>query len=196
MKRLYVIMFIITLLTPFNLLYAGNEYGSYEGNLITEVLPDGRNLRVIKPLTYIDPKHEKWLVPAGEVTDGASVPRFFWVIFPPFTGKYRIAAVIHDRYCRTRSRPWRNVHRMFYNAMLAAGVDFVSAKTMYGAVYSFGPRWSMGGKRAPKRSQLNDEQQKAAFYELKRWIEEKNPSTTEIERHVNRKQLRQLGLNR
>lgn len=35
------------------------------------------------------------VVPSGYVTDGASVPRFFWSLFPPF-GRYVEAAVVHD----------------------------------------------------------------------------------------------------
>lgn len=34
-------------------------------------------------------------VPAGFVTDFASIPRAFWVVLPP-TGKYGKAAVVHD----------------------------------------------------------------------------------------------------
>ena len=83
---------------------------------------------------------------------------------------------------------------MFYDAMLAAGVDSVSANTMYGAVYSFGPRWSMtGSKRAPKRPALSDAEQATAFRGLQSWIEKTKPTPEQIERHVNRTRLRQLG---
>lgn len=36
--------------------------------------------------------------PAGLVTDFASIPRWFWPVFPP-TGHYQHAAVAHDRLC-------------------------------------------------------------------------------------------------
>ena len=38
-----------------------------------------------------------FLTPAGMLTDGASIPRFFWrLIGSPFTGPYRRAAIFHD----------------------------------------------------------------------------------------------------
>src|SRR5690606_6494125 len=58
-----------------------------------------------------------------------------------FEGPYRNASVIHDVACDQKQRPWRDVHRAFYTAMLAAQVDPIKAKIMYGAVYQFGPRW-------------------------------------------------------
>jgi hypothetical protein len=35
-------------------------------------------------------------VPPGFVTDGASVPRPLWWLYPPFEGDYDAAAVLHD----------------------------------------------------------------------------------------------------
>ena len=36
---------------------------------------------------------------AGMITDGASVPRMFWRLIPPFRSHYLAAAMIHDHYC-------------------------------------------------------------------------------------------------
>lgn len=36
------------------------------------------------------------VVPVGFVTDGASVPRILWNLYPPFDGDYDAAAVLHD----------------------------------------------------------------------------------------------------
>ena len=42
---------------------------------------------------------QQWVtVPAGYLTDGASVPRFFWSFIPPW-GAYGQAAVVHDLLC-------------------------------------------------------------------------------------------------
>lgn len=38
------------------------------------------------------------IVPAGYLTDGASVPRMLWSLIPPW-GKYGQAAVLHDYLC-------------------------------------------------------------------------------------------------
>lgn len=44
---------------------------------------------------------EQWVyIPAGMLTDLASIPRLVWNILPP-TGKYGAAAIVHDRLCNT-----------------------------------------------------------------------------------------------
>jgi hypothetical protein len=74
----------------------------------------GRNVQLEHPFGYIDPKGLVWDVPAGTETDGASIPRVLWVTHPPFTGKYRAAAVVDDYYCQTKARGWRETHEVFY----------------------------------------------------------------------------------
>lgn len=42
---------------------------------------------------------QQWVtIPAGYLTDGASVPRIFWSMIPPW-GAYGQAAVVHDLLC-------------------------------------------------------------------------------------------------
>ena len=41
-------------------------------------------------------EYDKWVVPDGYITDGASVPRVFWSVFPPNRPEYLSAAVLHD----------------------------------------------------------------------------------------------------
>ncbi len=44
---------------------------------------------------------EQWVyIPAGMLTDMASIPRIVWNILPP-TGKYGAAAIVHDKLCNT-----------------------------------------------------------------------------------------------
>lgn len=103
---------------------------------------DGRSMRVLKPFAFIDKSTVRWSVPSGTETDGASIPKQFWTIMGgPFEGSYRDAAVVHDRYCDTRTRRWEDTHAMFYDAMLASGVGSTRAWLMYKAVERFGPRW-------------------------------------------------------
>ena len=52
-----------------------------------------------------------------------------------------------DVACVERSRPWRDVHRMFYEACRCGGVAAVTAKMMYYAVFHFGPRWRVEERR-------------------------------------------------
>ena len=99
-------------------------------------------MRLTEPFGYIDPDGEQWDVPVGAVVDGASIPQVFWsFIGGPFEGKYRDASVVHDYYCDRKDRPWRRVHRVFYDAMIELGVEEALGKLMYYAVYFFGPRW-------------------------------------------------------
>lgn len=119
-----------------------SSFGRYLGELILKPDDDGRRMHLVEPYGFEDPAQKKWAVPARAVVDGASIPRPLWsIIGGPFTGKYRNASVIHDYYCDVRTEPWREVHRVFYNAMRASGVSEKRAKLMYGGVYFAGPRW-------------------------------------------------------
>jgi len=182
MRRAKIIAAFTCLIVLAGQSFTEEHWGRFKGEVIAKFLSDGRNMRLEQPFGYVDPHGRAWDVPAGMTTDGASVPRFFWMLFPPFTGKYRSAAVIHDYYCQTRSRDWRDTHEVFYNAMRAAGVDETTAKAMYAAVYTFGPRWGIGARpRGPGADKYRtDEQQQAFFHDLQEWIQRENPSLTEI----------------
>lgn len=57
--------------------------------------------RVITPFKYYlgNKYSEQWVtVPAGYLTDGASVPQLLWNLLPPW-GSYGQAAVVHDLLC-------------------------------------------------------------------------------------------------
>lgn len=51
---------------------------------------------------YLGEKYtDQWVfIPAGMLTDLASIPRIVWNILPP-SGKYGPAAIVHDRLCNT-----------------------------------------------------------------------------------------------
>jgi hypothetical protein len=117
-------------------------WGRFEGDVVARWGADGREMTLVEPFAYIDPRQARWEAAAGRVVDGASIPRAFWsVIGGPFVGEFRNASVVHDTACEDRDRPWRAVHRMFYEACRCGGVGAVKAKTMYYAVFHFGPRW-------------------------------------------------------
>ena len=105
------------------------------------------------------------------------MPSALWALYPPFTGNYRSAAVIHDFYCDNKERSWQDTHMVFYFAMRAAHVDEKTAKIMYVAVYLFGPRWGPGtgpGQRsAPVKA--TPEQQEQLVKELQGLVEKDNP---------------------
>lgn len=74
------------------------------------------------------------IVPAGFVTDLASIPRLFRPLIPQ-NGKHRLAAIVHDYLCRE----WNAAHRpladrIFLEAMELLGVRWWRRKAMYYAV--------------------------------------------------------------
>jgi len=167
------------------------DLGRFKGEPVVVMLADGRNMRLVQSFAYVDSKGRAWEVPAGAETDGASIPRALWLTHPPFTGKYRSAAVIHDYYCQKKVRPWRDTHQVFYDAMRTAGVPETSAKVMYGAVYNFGPRWGVGVlHRGPGAKQYPTvDKQAEAIRDLEAWINRDNPSPEEITKALDKGQV-------
>ena len=160
---------------------ANAQASRFIGTFVVTPLPDGRKIKLVQPLTYVDGQGGEWPVPAGFVSDGATVPRFAWSFFPPLSGKYRIAAVVHDYYCQQRNRPWLQVHRVFFDAMRTSGVDIVTAKIMYAAVVSFGPRWDKDGNRTRAAgTQLSQTEQKQRLQLLSEWIKISSPELEEV----------------
>ena len=74
-------------------------------------------------------------VPAGFVSDGASVPQIFWSIFPPF-GKYLEAAVVHDyiyeELCHKFTK--EKADRVFKELLKVLRISSVKRNTMYQCV--------------------------------------------------------------
>lgn len=168
--------------------------GKFTGRVAVEWLtgetPE-RNMKLLEPFTFTDVTGKRWHVPAGTVVNGASIPRAFWsLVGSPFTGNYRRASVVHDHYCGTKDEPWRAVHKMFYNAMVAGGVDALEAKLLYSAVYGGGPRWETivtknleGGEQRiviPRSATISDQ----ALLDTVSWIRATDPSLEEVEKQL------------
>ncbi len=114
--------------------------------------PDGRFVtgdprpvfRLSAPFGFKDPAGRVWPVPKGEEVDGASIPKLFWsFIGGPFEGNYLYASVVHDFYCRVKTRSTDDTHKTFYYGMRAKGVPEPQAMKMYSAVATFGPKWRL-----------------------------------------------------
>lgn len=76
-------------------------------------------------------------VPEGFLTDFASVPRPFWILFPP-DGQYTQAAVLHDFLYSTQLRPRKEADNIFLEAMEVLGVPLIKRRIMWRAVRMFG----------------------------------------------------------
>lgn len=130
-------------------LESAGDWGRFEGELVVRALDDGRRLELLQDYGFVRPDGSRWPAPAGIIVDGASIPQAFWsLVGGPFSGRYRNASVVHDHYCDTRTRPWRETHRVFLEGMRAMGVPAAKAKVMFYAVQRFGPRWPEPGEAA------------------------------------------------
>lgn len=92
------------------------------------------------PIVFCDHNSNWWIVPRGFSTDGQSVPRPLWVIVGhPLETESLRAACLHDRYYKKPDGRKRDqIDRMFYEALIADGVNFAEAKAKYRAVRWFG----------------------------------------------------------
>ena len=74
-------------------------------------------------------------VPPGFVTDGATVPRPLWWLFPP-VGRYFLAAALHD-YLLDSGVHWRTANRFFKLGLQEQGVAGWVVFTMFWAVQAY-----------------------------------------------------------
>lgn len=90
--------------------------------------------RLLAEFEYYEDDGTIHTVPAGYVTDFASVPRVFWAIAPPL-GPYAKAAVVHDWYCEHPEILGRaKTDKMFYDGMRILNVSPRLAFSMWAAV--------------------------------------------------------------
>ncbi|EBL9832047.1 phage tail protein [Salmonella enterica] len=97
------------------------------------------NWRVHEPFAFYlsDDESDVISVPAGFVTDLATVPRIFWVLLPP-DGKYAKAAIIHDYLYDNALRTKKEADKIFLDGMAVLGVPKWKRIIMYWAVRLFG----------------------------------------------------------
>jgi hypothetical protein len=120
--------------------------------------------RVLKPFRFYvgSPDSGEWVnVPAGYLTDGASVPQVLWSLIPPW-GAYGQAAVVHDILCEyltlTKDGAPQKITRakadtVLLDAMAALGVPLRKRTAIYLAVeaYRIGARAELPTCTAIKR---------------------------------------------
>lgn len=69
--------------------------GEFLTPLVTKHIGAQRKL-LVQQLVYRDRRGRIWIVPAFFESDGASVPRILWPIYPPFGEAYEPATWLHD----------------------------------------------------------------------------------------------------
>lgn len=93
------------------------------------------NWRVYEPFAFY--LSDIISVPAGFITDLATVPRIFWILLPP-DGKYAKAAIIHDYMYDNALRTKKEADLIFLDGMTVLGVPRWKRTIMYYAVRLFG----------------------------------------------------------
>ena len=100
-----------------------------------DFIPSSDNIQLTAPLAYSCPRTtQTYIVPAGFISDGASIPRVLWpLIGRPFDHRWRKEAVLHDFFYRA---PVDIVDRktadlMFYDSLRANGLRRSKAQAMY-----------------------------------------------------------------
>lgn len=145
-----------------------SEFVQFSGPLNTEYAYDESDAlgsdywRVTKTFRYyiggLD--SQRWVtVPAGYLTDGASVPRIFWNIIPPW-GRYGAATTVHDILCEyleiydhgeIKKITRAEADAILKEAMIVLGVKKQDVDRIYNAVCLYrivsGVNKPMGSKR-------------------------------------------------
>lgn len=113
---------------------------SFTDPLKVTPMPDGRTWKLLEEFDYhigAETSPDVIHVPAGFVTDFASVPFIFWAIFPSW-GKYGKAAIIHDFLYQSKIRTRLEADAIFVEAMGVLGVSKWRQFLMYWGVRCFG----------------------------------------------------------
>lgn len=100
---------------------------------ILSVCDESGKWMLVRPLYYRSAAGELIVIPAGFLTDLASIPRaFHWLI--PVNGKHRAPAILHDYLFVVQDRSRADVDALFLEAMADAGVRWTQRTAMYAAV--------------------------------------------------------------
>ena len=106
-------------------------------------MPDGKRFSLVTEMSVAD-----WgvRVPAGFITDLASVPWFARSIVPRW-GRFGAAAIVHDWYYKDQHVERDYADLVFYQMMAEDGVWWWRRQVIYAAVRLFGwAAWNSNGR--------------------------------------------------
>ena len=95
-------------------------------DVILQPLRDHR-FKLVAPVRFRDVE-----VPKGYTTDGASVPRIFWWLFPPNRTDYLPCAIVHDYLCDLGR--YKEADEKFRECLKELGVGKFTRRVLYYAV--------------------------------------------------------------
>lgn len=115
---------------------AAAPLGGFSGEVVVKpILPEGTLWTLVAPFSYRATR-DTFTVPAGFITDFASVPRVFVWLLPRY-GRWTQAAILHDYLCdlaRTGRIRKIDADDIFNRAMRELGVPFLRRWVMWAAV--------------------------------------------------------------
>lgn len=119
------------------------SYGWFTGSLKLLMLDDGRNAQVLEIMLFTQCNGRIWPIYPGNIINGSNIPSsvWSWIKKTPYVGRHRLASAFHDAQCVGRTDSPEVVHRMFYDACMAAGEDKEIAQILYQSVSLYGPWW-------------------------------------------------------
>ncbi|TXT37760.1 MAG: hypothetical protein FD135_3388 [Comamonadaceae bacterium] len=90
----------------------------------------GNQFMTLNDLTFIDSTGKIWIVPKNFSFTGGSIPRLIWSTISPVGEAY-------EYFITSRTASTSSVNQMFFDALVASGVDVPQAKALFVAVQSF-----------------------------------------------------------
>jgi hypothetical protein len=112
--------------------------------LQVELVEEGEGTwTLLSPLVY-QAESTTYTVPVGFITDFASVPRLPF-IYAMYGNRAHKAATLHDYLCRTGLVSRRKADDLFYDAMIASGIEEKYASMMHLAVRSYSSSLELEG---------------------------------------------------
>jgi len=89
-------------------------------------------IRLTKSIIFVGNDGRKYIIPEGYVSDGASVPRFFWRILSPcIDGRTLPGSIIHDFEYKHKIGTRKGADKDYYRRLVADGYPRIKAAATY-----------------------------------------------------------------
>jgi hypothetical protein len=123
----------------------GDPLGEDETIVDCKHHPTKRLYTLNKPVVFVDPSENIWVVPARYTFNGASVPRWLWWLCPPDEPRVFAATALHDYHTEHKIINFKKAALVFHLAMRAKGYYRVGAYRNWLGVRFMGPRFQAKG---------------------------------------------------
>ena len=112
----------------------------FSDDFITKDIPGEEEIwEVVRGFYFADREGHKHSVPSGTISDGASIPRAFWVLVGhPRDTDIGQAAAVHDVMYREGKYPRGHADDVFDQGMKVLGATWIKRKLVHSALSAFG----------------------------------------------------------